>query len=126
MDSTEQQPENTTEKQTPSEALQKSREAPKGERKDSSSNDNVVFIGNKRIMNYVNSISMQLSKEENSDVIIKARRKFITKAADIVEVDYRRFQEEGIKINDIKIGTEEYENEGKKIRVSTIDITISK
>jgi len=123
MDPIEQQPESTAEKQIPPKAPQKAEESPK---KDSSSSDNIVFIGNKRIMNYVNSISMQFSKEENSDVIIKARGKFISKAADIVEVACRRFQEEGIKINDIKIGTEEYESEGKKIRVSTIDITLSK
>jgi len=91
------------------------------------SNDNVVFIGNKPFMNYVTSIVMQFTNKNSSDVIIKARGKFISKAVDVAEVTRKRFMEkENISIRDIKIDTEEYEKEGKKINVSTIDITLFK
>ena len=127
MEPSEPQPEKTENTETTEVPETKgfSPEKAKAQKPDSSK-DNVVFIGNKRIMNYVNSIGMQLSKEENPNVVIKARGKFISKAADIVEVARRRFSDQGVKINDIRIGTEEYESEGKKIRVSTIDITLSK
>ena len=91
--------------------------------KKESGNDNVVFVGNKHLMNYVNSIDMQ--SKNSPEVIVKARGKFISKAVDIVEVAKRRMNNE-LKIKDIKIGTEQYENEGKKINVSTIDICLSK
>jgi archaea-specific DNA-binding protein len=90
----------------------------------SSEKDNVVFVGNKHLMNYVNSIEMQF--KNSPEVIIKARGKFISKAVDIAEVAKRRYQEENVSIKDIKIGTEEYENEGRKVNVSTIDITLSR
>ena len=89
----------------------------------SSEIDNVVFVGSKHLMNYVNSIEMQF--KNSPEVIIKARGKFISKAVDIVEVAKRRGLTDGnIKIKEIKIGTEEYNNEGKKINVSTIDIML--
>ena len=92
--------------------------------KASSENDNVVFIGSKHLMNYVNSIGIQINN--SPEVIIKARGKFISKAVDVVEVAKRNIQSSVLSTKDIKIGTEEYENEGKKIKVSTIDITIGK
>ena len=86
--------------------------------------DNVVFIGSKHLMNYVNSIDMQF--KNSPEVIIKARGKFISKAIDIVEVAKRRYTENHIKVKEIKIGTEQYENEDKKINVSTIDIILGR
>jgi archaea-specific DNA-binding protein len=84
--------------------------------------DNIVFIGNKRLMNYVNSIAMQFKSSQ--EVIIKARGKFISKAIDIVEVAKRQ-ESPKISVRSINIGTEDYENEGKKVKVSTIDISLS-
>ena len=63
--------------------------------------------------------------KNSPEVIIKARGKFISKAVDIVEVAKRNLQSNSLSIKDIKIGTEEYENEGRKVKVSTIDITIN-
>ena len=113
--------ENKTEETTSTVEATPSRPEPK---KTHSENDNVVFIGSKHLMNYVNSIDMQL--KNNSEVIIKARGKFISKAVDVVEIAKRQNQQQNISIKDIKIGTEEYENEGKKIKVSTVDITVNK
>ena len=90
-------------------------------------NDNVVYIGNKPFMNYVTSIVIQFTNKNRHEVIIKARGKFISKAVDVVEVARKRFlKEANIKVKDIKIDTEEYEKEGKKINVSTIDINLIK
>lgn len=111
----------TAENQEPS---QKTPQENRTEKKHTSENDNVVFIGSKHLMNYVNSIGMQL--RENPEVIIKARGKFISKAVDIVEVARRQAQDIKINIKDIKIATEEYENQGRKVKVSTIDIILTK
>lgn len=90
-------------------------------------NDNVIFIGDKPIINYVRSISVQLSKQTNSEVIVRSRGKFISRAVDIVEIAKRKFLEkEGVKIKEIKISSEEFEKEGKKLNVSTMDIVLSK
>jgi archaea-specific DNA-binding protein len=90
--------------------------------------DNVIYVGTKPFMNYVTSVVIQFTSKNKKEVIIKARGKFISRAVDIVEVVRKRFmQEHGIKTRDIKIGSEEFENdEGKKINVSTIEITLSK
>ena len=96
----------------------------KQERKD----DNVVFIGSKPFMNYVTGVVMQFTRQGSSEVIIKARGKFISRAVDVAEVTAKRFlKEQGIKVKNIKIDSEEFVNqEGRKVNVSTIEITLSK
>ena len=101
--------------------LSETPETPKKET--DSKNDNVVFIGSKHLMNYVNSIVIQL--QNSTEVIIKARGKFISKSVDVAEVAKRQIQEKEIRIKVIQIGTEEYENEGKKVKVSTIEIVLT-
>jgi len=61
-------------------------------------------------------------------IVIKARGKFINRAVDVAEVARKRFlEDQNIGIKDIKIDSEEFENkEGKKVNVSTIEITLSK
>ena len=96
--------------------------------KKSAENENVVFVGTKPFMNYVTSVIMQFTIRRKDEVIIKARGKFISRAVDIAEVVKKRFlDDQQIKIKDIKSGSEEFENkEGKKVNVSTIDITLIK
>ncbi len=90
-------------------------------------NDNTVFIGNKPFMNYVTGIVMQFTTQNASEVGIKARGKFISRAVDVAEVASKRFLENKVDIKDIKIDSEEFENkEGKNVRVSTIELTLSK
>ena len=68
---------------------------------------------------------MQVTTQGATEVIIKARGKFISRAVDIAEVAAKRFLENTIKIKDIKINSEEFENkEGRQVRVSTIEITL--
>ena len=90
--------------------------------------DNIVFIGAKPFMNYVTGVVMQFTTHNMSEVIVKARGKFISKAVDVVEVSSKRFlKEQNITVKDIKINSEEFENKDKKkVNVSTIDIILIK
>ena len=90
--------------------------------------DNIVFIGGKPFMNYVTGVVMQLTTNSASEVIIKARGKFISKAVDVAEVARKRFlKDQNISVKDIKIDSEEFENrEGKKVNVSTFEITLTR
>jgi len=92
------------------------------------SDENVIFIGNKPFRNYINGVIMQFTAKGNSEVIIKARGKFISRAVDVAEVSAKRFlKEQNVSLKDIKINSEEFVNkEGKQVKVSTIEITLSK
>ncbi len=90
--------------------------------------ENVVFIGNKPFMNYVTGVVMQFTKKGSEQVVIKARGKFISRAVDVAEVTAKRFLEgQKVGVEKIEIDSEEFENkEGKKVNVSTIEITLGK
>jgi DNA-binding protein len=89
--------------------------------------DNSIFIGNKPFMNYVTSVVMQFTTKNATEVIVKARGKFISRAVDVAEVASKRFLNSQVEIKDIKIDSEEFENkEGKQVRVSTIEIVLAK
>ena len=92
------------------------------------SNENVIFISGKPFMNYVTGVVMQFTTKGNKDVVVKARGKFISRAVDVAEVARKRFlKEHDISVKDIKIDSEEFENkEGKKVNVSTIEISLNK
>jgi len=87
---------------------------------------NTVFIGDKQVMKYVLSTIIQL-KNNPSEVNIKARGKFISKAVDVAEIVRKRYTK-GLKpkIKDIKIDTEKYKKEEKEIKISTIKISLTK
>ena len=90
-------------------------------------NDNSIFVGLKPFMNYVTGVVMQFTTKNASEVIIKARGKFISRAVDIAEVTTKRFMEGQIYVKDIVINSEEFTNkEGRQVRVSTIEITLAK
>lgn len=89
--------------------------------------DNSIFIGGKPFMNYVTGVVMQFTSKNAQDVIIKARGKFISRAVDVAEVAAKRFLVGSVELKDIKIDSEEFKNrEGKQVRVSTIEITLTK
>lgn len=70
---------------------------------------------------------MQFTTQGADKVVVKARGKFISKAVDIVEVATKRFLEGAVAVSNIKTDSEEFENkEGKKVRVSTIEIEIKR
>jgi len=91
-------------------------------------NDNIVYIGIKSFMNYVTSVVMQFTTKKRNEVVIKARGKYISRAVDIAEVVMKKFlRDYNIEVKNIKIDSEEFENkEGKKVNVSTIEITLIK
>ncbi len=89
--------------------------------------DNSIFVGSKPFMNYVTSVVMQFTTKNASEVIVKARGKFISRAVDISEVAAKRFLQDQIDVKDIKINSEDFTNkEGKEVRVSTIEILLAK
>ena len=97
-------------------------------RQRSKADDNVIFIGSKPFMNYVTGVVMQFTTKGAKEVIIRARGKFISRAVDVAEVTTKRFlKEHNLEVKHIKIDSEEFENkEGRKVNVSTIDITLGK
>ena len=89
--------------------------------------DNSIFIGNKPFMNYVTGVVMQFTTKNASTVIIKARGKFISRAVDVAEVASRRFLQDAVEVLGIEIGSEDFTTEeGRRIRVSTIEISLTK
>ncbi len=89
--------------------------------------DNSIFIGTKPFMNYVTGVVMQFTVKNAEEVVIKARGKFISTAVDIAEVSSKRFLEGKIKIKEIKVDSEQFQNkEGKDVRVSSIEIVLCK
>jgi len=86
--------------------------------------DNVVFIGNKPVMNYVLAVVTQFNNGA-PEVTVKARGKAISRAVDAVEVSRNRFLSDA-KIKDIKIGTEKIATDRGESNVSTIEIVLSK
>ncbi|VVB78188.1 DNA/RNA-binding protein Alba 2 [uncultured archaeon] len=90
--------------------------------------DNIIFVGIKPFMNYVTGVVMQFKNKGQKEVVVSARGKFTSKAIDIAEVARRTFlKEENIKVRDIKISSEQFENkEGKRIFVSSIEIYLVK
>lgn len=86
--------------------------------------DNVVFIGNKPVMNYVLAVVTQFNNGA-PEVTVKARGKAISRAVDAVEVSRNRFLPDA-RIKDIKIGTEKIATDRGESNVSTIEIILVK
>jgi DNA-binding protein len=95
---------------------------------DKKTEENIVFVGGKPFMNYITGVVMQFTTNNAPDVTIKARGKFISKAVDVAELASKKFlKDQKIKIKDVKIDSEEFENkEGKKVNVSTMEILLVK
>ena len=99
--------------------------AEKAAEKKAKDDENVIFVGKKPTMSYVLACVTQFSNGLK-EVHIKARGKAISKAVDVAEITKNRFAD-GSKIKGIGIGTDEINSEeGEKINVSTIDITLAK
>lgn len=85
----------------------------------------VVYIGNKPVMNYVLAIVTQFNGGSR-DVAIKARGKAISRAVDAAEVVRKKFLTD-VEVDDIQIGTEEIEDdEGEKTSISSIEIYLTR
>ncbi len=85
--------------------------------------DNVIYVGNKSVMSYVLAVVTQFNNG-SEEVVIKARGRSISRAVDTAEVVRNKFMP-SVTVKDIKIGTEEIQEEGGgKANISSIEITL--
>jgi DNA-binding protein len=86
---------------------------------------NVVFIGKKPILTYLNATLTLLANE--STVTIKARGRSIVTAVDVSQMIVKRMSAMGYKVSGVRIFSERLESkDGKERNVSTIEVDISK
>ena len=86
---------------------------------------NIIFIGKKPIMTYVNATLTLLSNEPV--VTIKARGKSITTAVDVSQMIVKRLNAVGYKVSGVRIFSERLTSQdGKERNVSTIEIDVSR
>jgi len=89
------------------------------------SEENIVYIGNKPVMNYVLAVVTQMN-EGVIQVTLKARGRAISRAVDVAEIVRNRFVTD-VQIGAINISTEEIlNNEGSNTNVSAIEIFLSR
>jgi len=86
--------------------------------------NDVVFVGNKPVMNYVLAVVTQFNNGAK-DVRIMARGQAISRAVDVAEVSRSRFLSDVI-VKGICISTEILNTERGETNVSAIEITIGK
>ena len=86
---------------------------------------NIIFIGKKPIMTYVNATLTLLSNEPV--VTIKARGKSITTAVDVSQTIVKRLNAVGYKVSEVRIFSERLTSQdGKERNVSTIEVDVSR
>jgi DNA-binding protein len=86
--------------------------------------DDVVFVGNKPVMNYVLAVVTQFNRGAK-DVRIMARGRAISRAVDVAEVSRSRFLLD-VTVKGIQISTETLNTDRGETNVSAIEITIGK
>ena len=87
--------------------------------------ENIVYIGNKPVMNYILAVVTQMNGG-TSEVILKARGRSISRAVDVAEIVRNKFLLD-VKLGSIDISTEEVSNkEGSNSNVSAIEIHLNK
>ncbi|MEI8003937.1 MAG: DNA-binding protein Alba [Methanothrix sp.] len=86
--------------------------------------DDVVFVGNKPVMNYVLAVVTQFNSGAE-DVRIMARGRAISRAVDVAEVSRSRFLPD-VTVKGIIISTEVLNTERGETNVSAIEITLGK
>ncbi|MGA3359193.1 MAG: DNA-binding protein Alba [Halobacteriota archaeon] len=86
--------------------------------------DNIIYVGNKPVMNYVLAVVTQFNNGAD-EVLIKARGRAISRAVDVAEISRKRFLSE-VDVKDIAISTESLSTETGETNVSAIEITVGK
>ena len=86
--------------------------------------DDVVFVGNKPVMNYVLAVVTQFNGGAK-DVRIMARGRAISRAVDVAEVSRSRFLRD-VNVLGIQISTETLNTDRGETNVSAIEITLGK
>jgi DNA-binding protein len=86
---------------------------------------NIVFIGKKPILTYLNATLTLLANEPV--VTIKARGRSIITAVDVSQMIVKRMNAMGYRVSGVRIFSERLESkDGKERNVSTIEIDVSK
>jgi len=87
--------------------------------------ENVVFVGKKGTMSYVLAVVTQMN-QGSKEVFVKARGKAISRAVDVAEIVKNKFITD-VKVENIGISTEDISTEdGNQLKVSAIEIKLSK
>jgi DNA-binding protein len=86
--------------------------------------NDVVFVGNKPVMNYVLAVVTQFNNGAK-DVRIMARGQAISRAVDVAEVSRSRFLSD-VAVKGISISTEVLNTERGETNVSAIEIILGK
>ncbi|MGZ4904788.1 MAG: DNA-binding protein Alba [Halobacteriota archaeon] len=86
--------------------------------------DNIIYVGNKPVMNYVLAVVTQFNNGAD-EVLIKARGRAISRAVDVAEIARKRFLTE-VNVRDIAISTENLATDTGNTNVSAIEITVGK
>jgi len=87
---------------------------------------NTIYVGKKRVMNYVLAC-MTILQNGSDTVTIKARGRSISAAVDVAQILTRRFTQ-GINVKSISIATEQVPNResNEMSNVSSIEIEMGK
>lgn len=86
---------------------------------------NIVFIGKKPILTYLNATLTLLANEPT--VTIKARGRSMVTAVDVSQMIVKRMSAMGYKVSGVRIFSERLESkDGKERNVSTIEVDVSK
>ena len=90
------------------------------------SDENIVFVGSKPVMNYVLAVVTQLNKKETDNVVIKARGRAISRAVDVAEIVRNKFVVD-VSVQKISTSTETItRDDNSSANVSAIEITLSR
>jgi len=90
------------------------------------SDENIVFVGSKPVMNYVLAVVTQLNKKETDNVVIKARGRAISRAVDVAEIVRNKFVID-VSVQKISTSTETItRDDNSSANVSAIEITLAR
>ena len=86
---------------------------------------NVIFVGTKPIMTYINATLQQMASYKV--VTIKARGKRITQAVDVSQMIVKRMNAVGYVVADVRISSDSLKSQdGRERNVSTIELDIAR
>ena len=86
---------------------------------------NCILVGDKPIMRYVDAAIIKFTNDGMSNIIIKARGMYISRAVDVAEITKRKL--DYVKVKYVVIWSDDMKNEeGKSVRKSTIEIEITR
>ena len=86
--------------------------------------DNIIYVGNKPVMNYVLAVVTQFNNGAD-EVLIKARGRAISRAVDVEQIAINRFLSD-VTTKKIETSTESLRTETGNTNVSAIEIIVGK